>query len=179
MNPLAHVTQTLLALSQSHRGNPKPPAPVNTCVQAHWICTHTYTHKFLDFWNIHICSCAPKQRHKQTQTNRGMYANIKHIKTHTKHGPQRPACGRWTFYVSRQRHSWSRDKTREREREGGKLQAKYCMFDLTKRYFQSRIQKFQPYGHNYLISKLSCSSFGILSMSCDSDTRKAIVRVIY
>lgn len=66
----------------------------------------------------------------------------------------------------------------ERERERGKLQAKYCMFDLTKRYFQNRIQKFQPYGHNYLISKLSGSSFGILSMSCDSDTRKANVRVI-
>lgn len=53
------------------------------------------------------------------------------------------------------------------------------MFDLTKRYFQNRIQKFQPSGHNYLISKLRFSSFVILSMSCDTDTRRAIVRVIY
>lgn len=53
------------------------------------------------------------------------------------------------------------------------------MFDLTKRYFQNRIQKFQPSGHNYRISKLRFSSFVILSMSCDTDTRRAIVRVIY
>lgn len=53
------------------------------------------------------------------------------------------------------------------------------MFDLTKRYFQNRIQKFQPSGHNYLIAKLRFSSFVVLSMSCDTDTRRAIVRVIY
>lgn len=98
----------------------------------------------------------------------------KYTKTHTKHGPQRPACGRWTFYVLRQKRSWSRD-----QRERAKLQAKYRMFDLTKRYFQNRIQKFQPSGHNYLISKLRFSSFVILSMSCDTDTKRAIVRVIY
>lgn len=53
------------------------------------------------------------------------------------------------------------------------------MFDLTKRYFQYRIQKFRPSGHNYLISKLRFGSFVILSMSCGTDTRRVIVRVIY
>jgi len=102
-------------------------------------------------------------------------SNIKSNKAHAKHRPQRPACGRWTFYVLRQRPGWGRDKTRER----AKLQAKYCMFDLTKRYFQNRIQKFQPSGHNYLFSKLRFSSFAILPVSCDTDTTRASVRVIY
>lgn len=73
-----------------------------------------------------------------------------------------------------------RERGRERrERERAKLGAKYRMFDLTKRYFQNHIQKFQPSGHNYLISKLRFSSFLILSMTCDTDTRRAIARVIY
>lgn len=53
------------------------------------------------------------------------------------------------------------------------------MFDLTERYFQNRIQKFQPSGHNYLLSKLRFSSFVILTMGCDTDTRRTMVRVIY
>ena len=79
----------------------------------------------------------------------------------------------------KQRQDQRREGERERERERAKLRAKYRMFDLTKRYFQNRIQKFQPSGHNYRISKLRFSSFVILSMSCDTDTRRAIVRVIY
>lgn len=53
------------------------------------------------------------------------------------------------------------------------------MFDLTERYFQNRIQKFQPSGHNYLLSKLRFRSFVILTMGCDTDTRRTMVRVIY
>lgn len=41
------------------------------------------------------------------------------------------------------------------------------MFDLTERYFQSHIQKFQPSGHNYLISKIRFNSSVLFLMSCD------------
>ena len=47
------------------------------------------------------------------------------------------------------------------------------MFDFTERYFQNRIQKFQPSGHNYLFSKLRFSSFAIAPTSGDTDTRRA------
>lgn len=130
MNPLAHVTQTLLAPARSHWGNSKPPAPVNTRITTRLVHTHKQTEIFQDSWDLHICPCAPKQ---DTNTSRGIHANIyihtrtyvlctqkqKHTKTHTKRGPQRPACGRWTFYVLRQKPSWSKDKTRETEQSCG------------------------------------------------------------
>lgn len=60
---------------------------------------------------------------------------------------------------------------RRPERARAQLQAKSCMFDSTKRYFQNRIQKFQPSGHNYHFSKLRFRSFAILPASCDTDTQ--------
>lgn len=192
MNPLAHVTQTLFLAQPGHTR-----ALLNPCS-----CQYTHAHNlinihkqysqiFIVYTHAHVHPSKDTNKHRQMdaymQTRTRTLARIrcththkhKYTKTHTKHGSQRPACGRWTFYVLRQKRSWSRDKTSKRKRARAKLRAKYRMFDLTKRYFQNRIQKFQPSGHNYLISKLRFSSFVILSMSGDTDTRRAIVRVIY
>lgn len=172
MNPLAHVTQTHFTMAQSHWGHHKHPVPVD-------ICRHVHPEELL---NNHMCTRAGTQKKKKRHLCKHIHAHsqinsaqTQSNKTHTKHRPQRPACGRWTFYVVRQRPSWSRNKNRER----AKLEAKYWMFDLTERYFQNRIQKFQPSGHNYLFSKLRFSSFAIMPMSCDTDTRRASVWVIY
>lgn len=135
--------------------------------------------------------CTQAGAQTQTQRKRGMHANIyTHtsmyvLHTHRQTQTHKASHKAWTTKAS----MWAMNllcfetkaqlKQRQDQRERAKLWAKYRMFDLTKGYFQNRIQKFQPSGHNYLISKLRFRSFLILSMSCDTDTRRAIVRVIY
>ncbi len=99
---------TLLAMARSQQGNPKPPPlSPHTCTQFDKYTHKQYSQMFRITTYAHV-HCAPKQGHEQTLKKRCTYVNMymqtcenvydartqKHTKTHTKHGPQRPECGR-------------------------------------------------------------------------------------
>lgn len=170
MNPLAHVTQTLLVLARSHRGIPTPHAPVSAGIRAQLM--HA-TQIFLGILGTQVNLEAQKQTEVSLQTYTYALArkcctqtNKKCIKMHKAWTTKASMWAMNLLCFETKAQLKQKQDQRERKRASElKLQAKCCMFDLTERYFQNHIQKFQPSGHNYLISKLRISSFAILSMS--------------
>lgn len=165
------------------------------CTHARHLILHMHTHCSLGFFfcvytNVHSHTRLEANKHTERDIRGGMYIHTNvyllhtHTHTHWQASTNTQNMNHKGQHVGDEPFMFWDKSVAEVGGWGGEervLQAKYSMFDLTERYFQNHIQKFQPSGHNYLIPKIRFSSSVIFSMSCDMiwGGWRAIVRVIH